>query len=77
MMCHRLIAIVPLFGMLVLLLGGALTGSGTEESVARITRDSLVDYHDTWFRPNNATMIVQRIPKIDPEPSMVIRSGKL
>jgi zinc protease len=35
-----------------------LTGSGTEESVARITRDSLVDYHRTWFRPNNATMII-------------------
>jgi len=35
-----------------------LTGSGTEESVARITRDSLVNYHQTWFRPNNATVIV-------------------
>jgi zinc protease len=35
-----------------------LTGSGTEESVGRITRDSLVDYHRTWFKPNNATMIV-------------------
>jgi len=35
-----------------------LTGSGTEESVARITRDSLVNYHKTWFKPNNATMIV-------------------
>jgi zinc protease len=35
-----------------------LTGSGTEESIKRITRDSLVNYHDTWFRPNNATMIV-------------------
>ncbi len=35
-----------------------LTGSGTEESVARITRDSLVNYHQTWFKPNNATMIV-------------------
>ena len=35
-----------------------LTGSGTEESVARISRESLIDYHDTWFRPNNATMIV-------------------
>jgi len=35
-----------------------LTGSGTEESVARIDRDSLVDYHRTWVRPNNATMIV-------------------
>ena len=35
-----------------------LTGSGTEESVGRISRQSLVDYHETWFRPNNATMIV-------------------
>jgi len=35
-----------------------LTGSGTEASVERITRDSMVDYHDTWFKPNNATMIV-------------------
>ena len=35
-----------------------LTGSGTEESVRQITRESLVDYHQTWFRPNNATMIV-------------------
>jgi zinc protease len=35
-----------------------LTGSGTEESVARITRDSLLDFHRTWFKPNNATLIV-------------------
>ncbi len=35
-----------------------LTGSGTEESVNRITRESLVDYHETWFKPNNATIIV-------------------
>ena len=35
-----------------------LTGSGTAESVGRIDRQSLVDYHETWFRPNNATMIV-------------------
>jgi zinc protease len=35
-----------------------LTGSGTEESVGRISRQSLVDYHSTWFKPNNATMIV-------------------
>lgn len=35
-----------------------LTGSGTEESVRGITRDSLVAYHDTWFKPNNATMII-------------------
>ena len=35
-----------------------LTGSGTEASVERITRDLLIDYHSTWFKPNNATMIV-------------------
>ncbi len=35
-----------------------LTGSGTEESVMRVSRDSLVDHHRTWFKPNNATMIV-------------------
>lgn len=35
-----------------------LTGSGTEESVERISRESLIDYHRTWFKPNNATLIV-------------------
>ncbi|MEM9209525.1 MAG: pitrilysin family protein, partial [Pseudomonadota bacterium] len=35
-----------------------LTGSGTETSVQSITRDTLVDWHSTWFRPNNATMII-------------------
>ena len=35
-----------------------LTGSGTEESVRRITRQALVDYHGTWFKPDNATLIV-------------------
>jgi zinc protease len=35
-----------------------MTGSGTEEAVAALERDDLVAYHDTWFKPNNATMIV-------------------
>ena len=35
-----------------------LTGSGTEASITAITRDNLVDWHDTWFRPNNATLLV-------------------
>jgi zinc protease len=35
-----------------------MTGSGTEEAVAAIERDDLVAYHDAWFKPNNATMIV-------------------
>ncbi len=35
-----------------------LTGSGTTDSVARISRDTLVNWHQTWFKPNNATVIV-------------------
>jgi zinc protease len=34
------------------------TGSGTEESTARITRDDLVKFHRTWFKPNSAKLIV-------------------
>jgi zinc protease len=36
----------------------AMTGSGTEESVAALTRDDLAKFHSTWFKPNNATLIV-------------------
>ncbi|MGH7719859.1 MAG: M16 family metallopeptidase [Gemmatimonadaceae bacterium] len=35
-----------------------LTGSGTEESVGSLTRDNLARFHATWFKPNNATLIV-------------------
>jgi zinc protease len=35
-----------------------LTGSGTEESMRAITRADLINYHATWFRPNNSTLIV-------------------
>jgi zinc protease len=38
--------------------GAPLTGSGTEKSVAAITRDQLTAFHATWFKPNNATLIV-------------------
>ena len=38
--------------------GNSLTGSGTPESVARITRDDLVKFHQTWMRPNAAILIV-------------------
>ncbi len=34
------------------------TGTGTAESVAGIDRNSLQAFHDAWFRPNNATMII-------------------
>ena len=35
-----------------------LTGSGTEESVSKLTREDLMKFHSTWFRPNNATLVV-------------------
>ena len=38
--------------------GQPLTGSGTEESVLKITRDDLAAFHKVWFKPNNATLIV-------------------
>ncbi len=38
--------------------GNPLTGSGTGESVSRMTRQDLVNFHRTWFKPNNATLVV-------------------
>ena len=38
--------------------GQPLTGSGTEASINGISRDGLVEFHDTWFKPNNATLVV-------------------
>lgn len=35
-----------------------LTGSGTVETVQAMTREDLSDWHATWFKPNNATLIV-------------------
>jgi zinc protease len=34
------------------------TGSGTEASIAALTRDDLLDFHGDWVRPENATLIV-------------------
>jgi zinc protease len=34
------------------------TGTGTEEAVRKMTRDDLARYHQTWFKPNNATLLV-------------------
>ena len=35
-----------------------LTGSGTEESVRAMTRDDLVRFAQSWFKPNHATLVV-------------------
>jgi zinc protease len=38
--------------------GNPLTGSGTKQSVAQLTREDLVRFHDTWIGPNNSTLVV-------------------
>jgi zinc protease len=38
--------------------GIPFTGSGTEESIAELNRDDLVDFHKKWIRPDNATLYV-------------------
>ena len=34
------------------------TGTGYEETVAKMTRDDIVSYYETWIRPNNSTLII-------------------
>lgn len=35
-----------------------LTGTGFVETVNSITREDIVKFYDTWFKPNNATLVV-------------------
>jgi len=45
--------------------GNPMTGSGTEASVRALGREDLVRFHQTWFRPNNATLIVVGATSLD------------
>ncbi len=36
--------------------GRGLSGNGTKTSVAAITRDDLINFHQSWMRPENATI---------------------
>jgi zinc protease len=38
--------------------GNPYTGSGNEAAVSGMTRDDLAEFHKTWFKPNNATLVV-------------------
>lgn len=38
--------------------GAPLTGSGTPEAIESITREDLVNFHNTWLRPDNAQLTV-------------------
>lgn len=50
------------------------TGSGTEATTMALTTDALRQFHDTWFKPNNATLLVvgdaslgELLPKLEAE----------
>lgn len=38
--------------------GNPLTGSGTVASVEKMTREDLVKFHQSWFKPNHATLVI-------------------
>ena len=38
--------------------GNPMSGSGSEESLAKITRDSVAQFYGTWYKPNNATLMI-------------------
>jgi zinc protease len=33
-------------------------GTGTTASVSKMTREDLAKFHDTWYKPNNATLLI-------------------
>lgn len=38
--------------------GLPFSGSGYENTINRITRDDLINYHKTWFKADNATLVI-------------------
>jgi len=45
--------------------GNPMTGSGTEASVAALTVKDLREYHETWFKSSNATLVVVGAASLD------------
>ncbi|HET8714032.1 MAG TPA: insulinase family protein, partial [Gemmatimonadales bacterium] len=59
--------------------GNPLTGSGTEQSVSQMTREDLMRFHRTWFRPNNATLVIVgdvTLAEIQPKLERVFGGGR-
>jgi len=59
--------------------GTPFTGSGFEESVSKLTREDLVAFHQAWFKPNHATLIVvgdTRLDEIVPKLEKLFRKWK-
>ena len=55
------------------------TGSGTEASVKKMTREDLVKFHETWFKPNNGTLLVvgdTTLTEIKPKLEKLLASWK-
>jgi zinc protease len=38
--------------------GSPLSGLGTESALGALTREDLVNFHRTWFKPNNAELLI-------------------
>ena len=54
-----------------------MTGSGTVESVTSLTRDDVVSFHRTWYRPSNATVVVVGdVPLATLQPMLEERFGR-
>ncbi|HEX8222351.1 MAG TPA: pitrilysin family protein [Allosphingosinicella sp.] len=56
--------------------GRPSSGTGTKEVVARLTRDDLIRFHQTWIRPDNATIFaVGDVPLAELVPMLEARFG--
>ncbi len=45
--------------------GTTWRGNGDKETIEKITRDDLVKFHNTWFKPNNAALIIAGDASLD------------
>jgi zinc protease len=55
------------------------TGSGTEASVSKMTREDLAKFHETWFKPNNSTLLIvgdTTLDEIKPKLERLLASWK-
>ncbi len=55
------------------------TGSGTEASLLKMKREDLAKFHDTWFKPNNSTLLVvgdTTLEEIKPKLEKLLASWK-
>jgi zinc protease len=55
------------------------TGTGTEASVGKMTREDLAKFHQTWFKPNNSTLLIvgdTTLEEIKPKLESLLASWK-